>query len=189
MGVCFSLCGALYMVHLLSKLTHAFHAVFSHNKYLCSENTGNRTSYTAHTLCIIGDIDSFSVGDEAKRMEFMALLKTYPQDSMSKEWVIAMVTVTFPTLYIHLWHTACARLGTHSVVSLWVARVTTSWWGLISPYYCLFAFTWAPEVAVVYSLTQVRVVITTSLIFAGTGKRNVWASGRGLSCVYARDSE
>ena len=35
----------------------------------------------------------------------------------------------------------------------------------------------------VYSLTQVRVVITTSLIF----ERNARASGRGLSCVYVRD--
>ena len=46
-------------------------------------------------------------------------------------------------------------------------------------HYCLFAFTWALEVAVVYSLTQVRVIITTSLIFVGNGMRRhlgvVWA--------------
>ena len=35
--------------------------------------------------------------------------------------------------------------------------------------YCLFTFTLAVEVAVVYSLTQVRIVITTSLILAGNG--------------------
>ena len=95
----------------------------------------NRTSYTVHMLCMIVDIDSFSVGDEAKRTEFMALLKTYPQDSMSKEWVIVMV-VTCPTLYIHLWHTAYVDQRDHQgYKSLQVGiQLVSLWWGLMSTY-------------------------------------------------------
>ena len=52
---------------------------------------------------------------------------------------------------------------------IWVCRVVTAGQG------------WAPEVAVVYSLTQVRVVITTSFIFAGKGMR-----GHLGVCIRAR---
>ena len=37
--------------------------------------------------------------------------------------------------------------------------------------YCLFAFTWAPEVAEVLRDTQARVILTTSCMFAGSSMR------------------